>query len=127
MDLQRLNEVSEAFDKLKSIQINYQLKKCLGLLLVSQNVEYAKRKARASATILESLPEMILELYEKNLPPRKDLSVWKTGDGRKIPISELDTDHLKNIVRFLKECHWTKRRDQLPLMIQELRDRGFYA
>lgn len=48
--------------------------------------------------------------------------VWETKNGELLNITDMETDHIKNCVKVIKEHNW--RRVYLPIFIQELKDRG---
>ncbi len=123
MDRNSLKIVGDAYDTLKNIAKFYARSREIGFNPgFAANQRSGLKKQEAIATIMEHLPEMILELDEA--APRKNLDIWKTGDGRRLHVTEIDNQHLVNIIRFLREVKWTKRKDQLPIMIEEAQRRG---
>lgn len=45
---------------------------------------------------------------------KPDFSIWRTRDGREIPIVQMDTGHLKNTVAFLRKRGWITQKEAIP-------------
>lgn len=124
MDHNSLKIVGEAYDTIKRLKENWKRRRDRGVLHMAPTNAEMMEKARADATIMAHLPEMILELYEGQPKHKPELEMWKTGDGRNIHVRKLDDNHLVNIIRFLRGTAWTTRKNQLPVMIAEANRRG---
>lgn len=70
---------------------------------------------------LEGLAEEIERHNQELLENR----IWVTSDGHSIPISEMDTQHIKNCIHLIYKRNGNWRHQYLRLFEDELRKRKF--
>lgn len=99
-----LNDLGEALDKARALR---------------NNSEFASAVFGFYEVARELLPVILYDATQEELEP-----VWKASGGREIPISQLEDNHLRNIIRFIREVRWSRRYDQLPDLLAEARKRG---
>lgn len=71
---------------------------------------------------LEAAKEALAEADKFRLPPEKSEPVWKTRDGRVIPINKMTDQHLMNTLRLCSTKGW--RLSKIGFLKIEARRRG---
>lgn len=90
------------------------------------------RAARVGEDCLFALHDALLEDGRPDLAERCNSSkvldqidpIWTTMSGRKVPVSELSMQHLKNVYNYLRASKSKRAKKWLQLVEAELENRG---